>query len=224
MTLPRPPKAVVFDMDGLLFDTEVLYRQAITDAAAELSLDYPNDLYLSTIGLTGEDCAVLLRAHFGQDFDVEGLWARSYEGFIALASTQLRMKDGVLELLDALDQAGIRRAIATSSRHASVEHHLNYHGLVDRFDHIVAKGDYARSKPAPDPFLAAAAKLSVDPVDCLALEDSHNGIRAASSAGMMTIMVPDLLEPTDEIRALCVRIVRSLHEVRDYFEDRAETA
>jgi beta-phosphoglucomutase-like phosphatase (HAD superfamily) len=88
------------------------------------------------------------------------------------------------------------------------------HNLVGRFHQIVAHGDYAASKPAPDPFLKAAERLAVDPRLCLALEDSHNGVRSASAAGMMTIMVPDLQEPTEEILKLCVGAASNLHEVR----------
>ena len=80
---------------------------------------------------------------------------------------------------------------------------------------MIARGDYARGKPNPDPFLTAAERLGVAPADCLALEDSHNGVRAASAAGMMTVMVPDLLDATQEMHALCVRIARDLHEVRE---------
>jgi beta-phosphoglucomutase-like phosphatase (HAD superfamily) len=83
-----------------------------------------------------------------------------------------------------------------------------------RFDTIVGRGDYDSGKPAPDPFLKAAELLGVGPRHCLALEDSFNGIRSAASAGMMTVMVPDLLEPTDEIRGLCVLVAADLHEVR----------
>src|SRR6266446_7381141 len=124
------------------------------------------------------------------------------------------MKLGALELLDTLDQFGLPRAIATSSSRRTVERHLTAHNLMRRFEEIVAHGDYDRGKPAPDPFLKAAERLGVEPRLCLALEDSHNGIRSASSAGMMTIMVPDLLEPTDEIRGLCDFVVRDLHEAR----------
>ena len=88
------------------------------------------------------------------------------------------------------------------------------YGLADRFDAIVGRGDYETGKPAPDPFLEAAKRLKVEPRLCLALEDSHNGVRSASSAGMMTVMVPDLLEPTDEIRALCALVADDLHDVR----------
>ncbi|MDP1962463.1 MAG: HAD family hydrolase, partial [Reyranella sp.] len=88
------------------------------------------------------------------------------------------------------------------------------HDLTGRFHQIVASGDYAAGKPAPDPYLKAAERLRVEPQFCLALEDSHNGVRSASAAGMMTIMVPDLLEATAEIRGLCTLVVRDLHAVR----------
>ena len=94
-----------------------------------------------------------------------------------------------------------------------MEAHLGRSGIIPRFHAVVARGDYARGKPNPDPFLTAAARLGISPEDCLALEDSHNGVRAASSAGMMTVMVPDLLDATEEMQALCVQIARDLHEV-----------
>ena len=86
---------------------------------------------------------------------------------------------------------------------------------MDRFDEIICRGDYEKGKPAPDPFLKAAERLGVEPRLCLALEDSHIGVRSAAAAGMMTVMVPDLLEPTDDIFALCILVVRDLLEVRD---------
>jgi HAD superfamily hydrolase (TIGR01509 family) len=113
-----------------------------------------------------------------------------------------------------LDELRLPRAIATSSLPHNVRHHLAAHGLIGRFHAIVAHGDYAAGKPAPDPFLMAAERLGVEPRLCLALEDSFNGVRSASSAGMMTVMVPDLLEPTDEIRALCSFVADDLHVVR----------
>ena len=135
--------------------------------------------------------------------------------FEILAATRLALKPGAIELLDTLDDLGLPRAIATSSARETVEHHLQFHDLVGRFHHIVGHGDYAVGKPAPDPFLKAAELLGVEPRSCLALEDSHNGVRSAAAACMMTVMVPDLLEPTDEIRGLCAFVARDLHEVRD---------
>ena len=105
------------------------------------------------------------------------------------------------------------RAICTSSGHEDVADKLALHGLLGRFGAVVAVGDYDHGKPAPDPFLRAAAVLGVAPAACWALEDSHNGVRAAAAAGMQVIMVPDPLAATAEIRALCFRIAADLHEV-----------
>jgi HAD superfamily hydrolase (TIGR01509 family) len=144
--------------------------------------------------------------------DVEAWFAAVSDHAHAQMAVDLALKDGVIELLDELDRLGLPRAVATSSSHASVDRQLG--ALVDRFAAIIASGDYARGKPAADPFLAAAARLDVAPEACLALEDSHNGVRAAHAAGMMTVMVPDLLEATEEMRAFCVGVARTLHEVR----------
>src|SRR6185436_6369597 len=103
--------------------------------------------------------------------------------------------------------------VATSSARPTVERHLQRHRLDGRFHGIAAHGDYERHKPHPDPFLKAAALLGVAPQDCLAVEDSHHGVRSASSAGMMTVMVPDLLPATDEICALCLHVVPDLQAV-----------
>ena len=120
----------------------------------------------------------------------------------------------MVELLDHIAALGLPHAICTSSGPQAVGRNLAQHGLTGRFPQVVAAGDYARGKPAPDPFLRAADVLGLPPSACLALEDSHNGVRAAASAGMVTVMVPDLLPPTDDIRPLCAWIATDLHEVR----------
>ena len=214
MTLPRQPAAIVFDMDGLLFNTESLYQEAVMLAAAEGGHEIVPDLFRRMVGLPVVQSRALLRSHFGEDFPsgaFEAAWVRH---FWVIAETRLILKPGVLELLDTLDKLALPRAIATSSLHRTLERHLSAHNLVGRFDTVVGNGDYATAKPAPDPFLTAARRLGVEPRLCLALEDSPNGVRSAAAAGMMTIMVPDLVEPTAEIRNLCVEIVRDLHEVR----------
>src|SRR5260370_29539531 len=214
MKFPRTPAAVVFDMDGLLFDSETLYPEAIFLAAAEGGHEVAPDFFSRTVGLPWAQSRALLLCHFGEDFPVEEFQAAWVRHFWVIAETRLALKPGALELLDTLDQFRLPRAIATSSSHRTVERHLTAHDLIGRFDEIVGHGDYERGKPAPDPFLKVSQRLGVEPRLCLALEDSHNGVRSASSAGMMTVMVPDLLEPTDEIRALCTFVARDLHEVR----------
>jgi beta-phosphoglucomutase-like phosphatase (HAD superfamily) len=215
MILPRPPRAVVFDMDGVLFDTEVIVRDAMMAAAPRLGIVMPEALFLSLIGLAGDVCQTKLLDHYGPQFDVDGFWRAVDDDFNRLLAGRRFLKDGVIELLDWLDRNSIPRAIATSSLHKHVQRNLAIHELTGRFGVIVAHGDCEFGKPNPAPFLKAAARLNVPPQDCLALEDSFNGVRAASAAGMMTIMVPDLLQPTDDIRDACLAVRRDLHEVRE---------
>jgi HAD superfamily hydrolase (TIGR01509 family) len=212
MTLPRRVRAVVFDMDGLLVDTETLFRDAMFEAAGAMGVELTQEVFLQTVGMNLAQSQDILRAHFGEQVSVDQFRELWLERFHALASAGVCLKTGVLELLDQLDAAGLPRAIATSSPHREVDRNLGPQ-LKARFDAVVARGDYPRGKPHPDPFLKAAAALRIEPAHCLALEDSHNGVRAAHGSGMMTVMVPDLLEPTEEMHALCVRIVQTLHEV-----------
>lgn len=144
-------------------------------------------------------------------------WTDRYE---AMARTELALKAGVMELLDALDACGIARAVATGSHRDVALRHLAEFELHDRFQSIVAKEDYVTGKPAPEPFLTSAARLRVDPSKCWALEDSRNGIRSAHDAGMETIMIPDLLAPDAETLALCCHIATSLHEVVRLIDER----
>jgi HAD superfamily hydrolase (TIGR01509 family) len=213
MPLPRKVRAVVFDMDGLLFDTEALYRDVVIATAIEAGHDMPLDFYLSTVGTPLQGTREAFVQRYGAGFDFDGFWAKALQRFATAAETQLRLKAGVVELLAVLDDLALPRAIATSSHHEHAQHHLTAFGLSDRFHAVVAHGDYARGKPHPEPFLKAAERLGVEPALCLALEDSWHGVRAASSAGMMTIMVPDLMLPTPEMEKLCAHIAADLHEV-----------
>ena len=215
MKLPRMPAAVIFDMDGLIFDTEALYQEAFLAAALAGDHDLPKTVIEGAIGVPWAQSRAVILAHTGPGFPIDQYFAQMVSHFDLLAATQLRLKPGVVELLDFLDAFEMPRCIATSSGHATVQNHLSAHGLVDRFHAVVGHGDYANGKPAPDPFLLAAQRLGVESASCLALEDSHNGVRAASAAGMMTLMVPDLLKPTPEIRSLCTGVVDDLHAVRE---------
>lgn len=219
MPLPRKAQAVVFDMDGLLFNTEAIYRDAAIAVAREAGYHLPLDFYLATIGLPGEATRARFAEQFGTGFDFDSFWTTSAQRFREVTAAQLYLKDGVAELLDLLDELQLPRAIATSSRHEDARHHLDAHGLRGRIQTIVAHGDYVQGKPNPDPFLTAADRLGVDPALCLALEDSHNGVRAASRAGMMTVMIPDLLLPNAEMEDLCICIARDLHEVCGLIRD-----
>lgn len=215
IVLPRRPEAVIFDLDGVLFDTERLYQQAAPLACADLGYVMPAGVIDRTVGLSWPGVRALFVDTFGPAFPLDGFVAGWTRRFDELAAMQLRTKPGVHELVRVLDELAIPRAIATGSFRASVEHHLSMHALADGFHVIVAHGDCPAGKPAPDPFLTAAGLLGVEPTRCLAVEDSHNGVRSAAAAGMMTVMVPDLMPPTDEMRALCAHVAEDLHEVAD---------
>lgn len=212
MILPRTPKAVIFDMDGLLFDTEALYQRAIMMTAEAAGHDITPVIHLM-VGRPWAKSKTLLLEHYGASFPADEFMTDMVKHFNVIAATDLTVKPGAIELLNTLDELQIPRAIATSSAHNTVQHHLEAHNMAGCFHHIVAHGDYIASKPAPDPFLKAAKLLGLEPSLCLALEDSYNGVRSAASAGMMTIMVPDLHEPTAEMQSLCVLIATDLHEV-----------
>ena len=215
MVFPRPIRAVVFDMDGLLVETEVLIRDLMMDLAPAYGASLPHEVFQSMVGLPNEASDAVARAHFGPQFPLEAFFGAVTERVHAACEAGVALKTGVVELLDHLEAGAIPRAIATSSSHAAVRRTLGPSGVLPRFDAIVAAGDYPRGKPNPDPFLVAAKRLGVSPELCLALEDSHNGVRAAHAAGMMTVMVPDLLDPTEEMHEKCVTIAETLHHVRD---------
>lgn len=221
MPLPRPVKAVVFDMDGLLVDTEQLVFKAMRETARGLGGEMPFSTFQLMIGLPAAVSQDILFEHFGEGFDPDAWSEEVSRHFRDGVEAGIALKAGVVEILDYLDLAAMPRAIATSSTLASVHQSLGPHGLVDRFHALITRDVQIHSKPHPEPFQKAAAALGVAPPDCLALEDSHNGVRSAAAAGMMTIMVPDLLDPTQEMHDLCVRIAADLHEVRELLASRA---
>jgi HAD superfamily hydrolase (TIGR01509 family) len=221
MALPRPVKAVVFDMDGLLVDTETVVFEAMQATARNAGRDLPFEVFKLMVGLPHVLSDQIVLEHFGDECDLTAWRAGVRENFYRIAEAGVALKAGVRELLDVLDARRLPRAVATSSNRESVQHSLGQHGLLTRFDAFVTRDEQVNHKPHPEPFLKAAAALGVDPRDCLALEDSHNGVRAAAAAGMMTVMVPDMLDPTEEMRTLCVRIAADLHEVRMLLEAQA---
>ena len=219
MPFPRPVKAVVFDMDGLLVDTESVVFRAMQRAAGAISSEMPFATFQRMVGLQHAHSDLILIEHFGDGFDLAA-WSEAVSAhFREELAAGIALKAGAVEILDTLDDLGLPRAIATSSSLESVRASLGPHSLVDRFHALITRDVQTMGKPHPEPFLKAAAALGLAPADCLALEDSHNGVRAASAAGMMTVMVPDMLDPTEEMATLCVRIARDLHEVRSWLVD-----
>jgi len=211
----RRPVAVIFDMDGLMLDTEVLGPQTWREAAATIGVDFDLDLLPSMIGRNYRDCREMLREHYGQAYPVEQLTATCLSVFDAIVAREgIALKAGLRELLDWLEAENVMRAVATSTRRDRAEAQLTQHGLFARFATLVGGNEVERGKPAPDIFLLAASRLDVAAADCVVLEDSEPGVRAALAAGMMPIMVPDLHHPSASLLEREPLVLSSLHDVR----------
>ena len=211
---PFPVEAVIFDMDGLLLDTENVYRRAMIASAAGLGYDFPEAFCHSMVGTAETEIHAILRQRFGADFPIPRLFQDCEVEMQRLLETGVPVKAGAAELLGDLAARKLPMAVATSTVRRIAEHHLKRAGLLGHFIAVCTREDVTRGKPHPDLFLKAASDLGVRAERCLVLEDSYQGVRAAHAAGTMPIMVPDLLPATDELRALCIAVVRDLHDVR----------
>lgn len=211
-SVPPLPAAMLFDMDGVILDTEPIHWQAFRYAGAQIGYDFDEPLLLGFIGRTTADNRRDIIARFGEDFPFEALWGHWHRYWQAhVGQHGIPHKPGLAELLDTLDTLGIRKAIATSSHRAEALHNLGR--LADRFETITTGDQVAHGKPAPDIYLRAARTLSLAPAACWVIEDSEAGVRAAHAAGTTPLMVPDLKPPSDEVARLAWRVLPSLHHV-----------
>ncbi len=205
--------AVIFDMDGLLIDSEHVGIEAAMHACELQGLAAPYELVLKTIGITTDSSRGLyLKALPTLDFPQMKADFTDYMHSRAEAKL-LPLKDGAIELLDTLRQKGIPCAIASSSPEETVRLYLTSTGILQYFSALACGGSGLKSKPAPDIFLAAAQRLQVSPESCLALEDSVNGVKAARAAGMRVCMVPDVIPYDDTLAQYCDHVLRSLRGV-----------
>jgi len=211
VNLPREPKAVVFDLDGTLIDSEALVREAYFTTSGQFGVALSDTQFLSLVGLNRDDNDVRLRGYWGADFPLEDFHTANRAFLLQRVAP---LKPGAIELMEALDDLGAPYALATSSGPLWVERHFTAYKLADRFKAVITRADCANGKPHPEPYLKASAALGLAPMDVLALEDSHAGVRAAHAAGCMTIMIPDLLAPNDEMRAKALHVLDDLHGVR----------
>lgn len=211
-------KTIVFDMDGVLFDTERLCMEGWSRVAAAQGISGIEETARRCIGLNENDTRALVQEALGREFPYEAFRRQVSDWFWQqIKSHGLPVKEGVKKLLPYLQHAGYKIGLASSSKYDSVVSHLKEAGLIDYFSVLVTGDMVEHSKPEPDIYLLACRKLQENPGECFAVEDSANGIRAAAAAGMKPIMVPDLLEPDEEMKRLSFLICRDLTEVMYYF-------
>jgi len=209
--------AVILDMDGLMLDSERMARDAWRRALADWGLVLPDGLYFQLVGREATDTKGILARAFGPALPVEEAYARKQRYLEeAMLRGGIPTKPGLHALLDFLDARGIRKAVASSTHRPLVVQKLRLTGLLERFAVLVCGDEVRNGKPAPDVFLLAAERLGVPACECLVLEDSEAGIRAARAAGMTPILVPDLKPPSPEVAALAHRVLPSLEHVREY--------
>jgi HAD superfamily hydrolase (TIGR01509 family) len=212
-------EAVVFDMDGLMLDTEPLYKAAWQRASADLGHELDDLSYVKLVGRPTPDCEAALLAQFGSGFPLDRFRARWPELWQAgVAETGIAAKPGLFELLEFLDDHGVPRAVATSSEADYAEFSLRRAGLDGRFSVVVTGDQIQRGKPAPDIYAEAAARLGVKPERCVALEDSEAGILAAAAAGMIAVLIPDWAPPSEVAVRAAFRVLASLTEVPTLLE------
>lgn len=208
MTLP----GVIFDMDGLLLDTERLCLDAFVQTRRSFSLSDSLDIYLSCVGMHAKACTEIITKSLNDaarldDFNRE--WDRRIDDAI---DKGVPVKAGAVELLGVLYENGHPLAVATSTRTKTALKRLERCGLLNYFKSVVGGDQVSKHKPEPEPYLAAAASLGCDAQDCIAFEDTDIGVRAAVAAGVTTVQVPDLVPPSEAVRALGHLIAPNLIE------------
>ena len=214
-------QAVIFDMDGVIFDSERLVIECWEVVAAKHNIPDIVEICMRVQGNNREETGKRFREKYGKDFPYETYKKEVTALFFdRYGEGRLPMKPGVVEILKELRRNNIPLALASSTRSDIVNLEMAEANLLPYFDAVLGGDMVPHSKPEPDIFLAAAAALQVEPKCCYVLEDSHNGIRAAYRAGMHPIMVPDMQLPTEEIRGIAEAVVENLLAALEYLQAR----
>ena len=213
MTVKTARPAVIFDMDGVLFDSESVYIEGYVRFASE----YPEirETSLSCIGANGRRTREIFLQKYGEDFPFDA-YHQQVKAYVA--SHPIPLKPYVHEILARCRERGLPTALASSTREESVRRMLGEAGLTAYFDVIICGDMVSHSKPHPEIFLFAAEKLGALPADCYVIEDSYNGIRCAHNAGMHPLMVPDILQPDAQISAMAEAVLPDLNAAMAYLE------
>lgn len=212
--------AVIFDMDGLMFDTERLAMAAWDYAGEKMGLGKAGYMVMKTLGVTAERADEIWREEFGENTDTAAMrrYSKEFTDDFYLHN-KVPVKYGLYELLDWLKSAGIKTAVASSSTRAAVERNLKSAEILDKFDAVISGEMAEHSKPAPDIYLKACETLGESPCNCVALEDSRNGLHSAARAGCRVIMVPDLWRADAETEEIIWKKFENLLAVRDFLKN-----
>lgn len=210
-------KGVIFDMDGLMIDSERIIHNALVRGGKEMGLSNVEQVCKSVIGVNQLRTREIFFRAFG-DFDYDKLMELKHKYIYEIIKDNgFPPKDGITDILELLSSKGYSLAVGSSSSENAVRKFLGKIDVTKYFNIYVSGDMQLESKPAPDIFLACAERMGIEPANCYVLEDSPNGIRAAYAAGMMPIMIPDMIEPDDDIRSMLFACKKSLREAMKLF-------
>lgn len=212
-------KAVVFDMDGVIFDSEKLILDIWVELGKEHNIPDIEETMYKCLGVNAAETKQIFLRAYGEDFPYDMYVKEASRRFHAKADGgELPMKPGIVELLSFLKENGYIIGLASSTREASVRQELTDAGIICYFKELTCGDMLKKSKPEPDIYLMACEKLGVKPEEAIAIEDSYNGIRSAYAAGMTPIMVPDIIGPDEEMKEKSYRIFANLLEVKEWLK------
>lgn len=207
-------KAIVFDMDGVLFDSEQLYKRLWVELAHQHHIEGVEDVVNACLGVTITQERQIYLDHYGPDFPYDTLMKQVSDDFFKYIHTHgMPLKPGVNELLAFLKADHYKIALATSTKKDAVDWELKDTGIYDYFDVIITGDMVTESKPSPEIYLKACAALQADPQNTWAVEDSFNGVTSAHHANMKVIMIPDLIQPDEHISSMTSFIGTSLFDI-----------
>ena len=209
----------IFDMDGILFDTETVYVEYGKKLIGELNFEVTDDLIEKTTGLTNEEAKGIYLEEFGKDFPYDEITSKVYNYIIDEAKKgNIPLMKGAKEMLDFLSSKGKKMVMGTSADSFMANTLLESKGIKHYFSHIITANVVERGKPDPEVFLRGAGKLNINPSKTIVFEDSVNGVKAAYVAGMLPIMIPDKLTPTEDIEDMLHKKFDNFLEVIEYFK------
>lgn len=215
--MKREIKSVVFDLDGTLIDTEKHYIRLHEEVAGEMGYEIPKEVLLSLRSLNHKFAKKMLQEMYGEQFDFDYFRNTRNERFArVLAEQGIEKKPGADEILDELRAKGICTAVATATDEERAKRYLKEIGLYEKFDKIISVSNVENGKPMPDVYIEACRLLGELPENCMAVEDSENGVRSAYGAGMQVVMVPDLAPPKEEIKPMLYGIAEDLLGIQKF--------
>lgn len=210
-------KAVIFDMDGVIFDTEKVYLDIWTEVFEKYGYKMTKELYVTVMGTGRKNVIKTFLENFGDDLPIEKMYEeKDNQLFYRIENQGIPLKEGVKELFSMLKEKDYKIALATSAKKERVEKQIKDKWLKESFDAIVCGDDVEKGKPSPDIFLKAAKEIDVEPENCFVVEDSPAGIKAAFSGGMKGIHVEDLKVADEEILKYCQKNFKNLQEIKKY--------